>query len=154
MKLVMNDGFYSPEIGYFEVIGGTAFTPPNGTIKTPQKPSPDHVFDGSKWVLAEVVPDQIDAFPDLTARQFAWMLAYTGLGDVWDKVELQLKDDRAQYAAVKSARSAGRFKIGATLEAVKMLKPVAQAVAPDTDLSEGAIRAAWKLALKEAANVT
>lgn len=128
-------------------------------------PSPD--FVGSIDELAMiVVPDGVDfeildaseivqieeieiEFPDLTPKRFEWLLAYTGLGDVWDAVEAALKNtDRESYAMVKSERRAASYRIAVTLALVGQLRPIAAQVAPGVDLSDDAIKTAWKLAVK------
>jgi len=81
---------------------------------------------------------------DLTPARFAWMLAFTGLGDVWDALEGALKStDRARFALVKSQRAKTTFNQAATLALVAQFRPVAAKLAPDVDLSDQAIISAW-----------
>ena len=89
---------------------------------------------------------------DLSPARFAWLLAYTGLGDVWDAMEAATKDtDRATYAALVARRASRFFTLADTLAAVAQFAPLAAQVAPEVDLSETAIRAAWAQA--ETANI-
>lgn len=98
------------------------------------------------YVAPEIV---VNLHPDLTPRRFEWLLAYTGLGDVWDALELALKDtDRAAFAKVKSERRAASYQIGVTLDLVAQFRPMAAQVAPGVDLSDDAIKAAWEMAAR------
>jgi hypothetical protein len=97
------------------------------------------------WV--EFVPP-VEALPyvasDLTARRFAYLLAFTGLGDVWAALENELKEtSRESYAQIVAQRSATSFSQEKTLSLVAMFRQTAHQVAPDADLSEAAIKAAW-----------
>jgi hypothetical protein len=84
---------------------------------------------------------------DLTPRRFEWLLAFTGLGDVWDALAAELKStDRAMFAQLKAQRSALSFSQDKTLRLIAMFAETAQRVAPDADLSDKAIKDAWKLA--------
>lgn len=85
---------------------------------------------------------------DLTKPQFEWLLAYTGLDDVRDALELSLKGiDRATYATLKLQRNQTNFRLPVTLKFILDLSDQIALVAPDTDLSEPTIRAAWAQAL-------
>ena len=102
-------------------------------------------------VAAYVAPrePEPEPYPDLTARRFEWLLAFTGLGDVWDALETQLKDsDRAAYADVKSQRRAVIYRFDETIRLVGVFRPIAKQVAPKVDLSDEAIKAAWTQAVK------
>tara|TARA_R110000765_G_scaffold360259_1_gene450535 strand:- start:117 stop:425 length:309 start_codon:yes stop_codon:yes gene_type:complete len=84
---------------------------------------------------------------DLSPRRFKYLLALTGLDDVWDALQAELKDtDRAAYAQVKAHRSASTFSQTKTLDLVAMFKDTATRVAPDADLSDEAIKTAWIVA--------
>jgi len=88
-------------------------------------------------------------YPDMTARRFEWLLAFTGLGDVWDALETQLKDsDREAYADVKSQRRAVIYRFDETIRLVAVFRNIAKQLAPDVDLSDEAIQAAWVQAVK------
>lgn len=85
---------------------------------------------------------------DLTKPQFEWLLAYTGLDDVWDALEVSLKGiDRPTYATLKLQRNQTNFRLPVTLKFISDLSDQIALVAPDTDLSEPTIRAAWAQAL-------
>ena len=98
----------------------------------------------------EALPDLSDlpyAPSDLTPRRFEYLLAYTGLDDVWVALEAELKTtDRATFAQIKAQRKAMSFSQEKTLALVAMFAATAQSVAPDADLSEDAIKAAWIIA--------
>jgi hypothetical protein len=84
---------------------------------------------------------------DLTPRRFEYMLALTGLDDVWAELEAELKaTDRALFAQIRAQRSAPSFSQAKTLGMVATLSKTAKKVAPAADLSDGAIKAAWKIA--------
>jgi hypothetical protein len=99
-------------------------------------------------ILAFVAPETVvNLYPDLTPKRFEWLLAFTGLGDVWNALESDLKGkDRAAYAVVKSERKSAYFALANTLALVAQFRPVARKVAPGADLSDDAIKAAWILA--------
>lgn len=83
----------------------------------------------------------------LTPRQFEWMLAFTGLDDVWNSLEAAAKDsDRALYANLRAQRASNTFLLDLTLSFVNEVKDIAANLHPDVDLSEEAVRAAWSLA--------
>lgn len=84
---------------------------------------------------------------DLSPAQFEWLLAFTGLGDVWDKIEAAIKDtDRATYAAMRMQRRRSVYKLDVTLQEVAKMRPVVAQIAPDVHLSDAEIKAAWDLA--------
>jgi hypothetical protein len=95
-------------------------------------------------ISAEPVPY---APSDLSPRRFEYMLAYTGLDDVWSALEAELKGtDRALYAQIKAQRSTLSFSQAKTLGLVAMFADTAKRVAPNADLSSDAIKAAWIVA--------
>lgn len=68
--------------------------------------------------------------------------------DVWDALEISLKGiDRATYATLKLQRNQTNFRLPVTLKFILDLSDQIALVAPDTDLSEPTIRAAWAQAL-------
>tara|TARA_R110002153_G_scaffold197308_1_gene350781 strand:- start:239 stop:703 length:465 start_codon:yes stop_codon:yes gene_type:complete len=84
---------------------------------------------------------------NLTPARFEYLLANTGLDDVWAALEAELKDtDRALFAQIKAQRSSLSFSQAKTLDLVARFKDTAERVAPDADLSEDAIKAAWVVA--------
>jgi hypothetical protein len=108
--------------------------------------------DANGKPIAETPPAAPYVASDLSPRRFAYLLAYTGLGDVWDAIQADLKTrDRAQFAQLAAQRSALSFSQVKTLAFVAMFRPVAEQVAPDVDLSDDAIKAAWIMA--EGANI-
>jgi hypothetical protein len=117
---------------------------PRGTIETPLPPAPNYDWNGAEWVQRPPAPV---GPADLSPAQFEWLLAFTGLGDVWDGIEAALKDtDRATYAAIRMQRKRSVYQLDVTLQEVAKMRPVAAKIAPDVDLSDAAIKAAWDLA--------
>jgi hypothetical protein len=104
------------------------------------------------YVAPEPEPEPVaNPFPDLSAFWFEWLLSYSGLGDVWEAVEAALRDtDRATYADVRAQRRATVYTLAGTLAMVAELRPVADGVAPEIDLSDQAIMAAWSAAIERA----
>jgi hypothetical protein len=92
-----------------------------------------------------VKPENLPYAPsDLSPRRFNFLLAITGLGDVWDAIEASVKSqDRASYALLKAHRSSASFSQAKTIGLVAMFADAAKRVAPDADLSDAAIKAAW-----------
>ena len=104
---------------------------------------------GGWWSpTGEAAPDP--GPPELSPRQFAWLLADTGLDDVWDAVQARAKADgnRALYASLKAQRAASAFVLETTLAFKNdpAVLAIAAAVAPEADLSDATIRAVWEQA--------
>lgn len=103
--------------------------------------------------IGETVPaDALDAPPDLPApppdlspAQFAYMLALSGFGDVWDAMERAALDakERQTFATLKAEKARTRYRLDRTLAMVAAMADQAAAVAPEVDLSADAITAAW-----------
>lgn len=90
------------------------------------------------------IPAPRDSDRFLSPVKFAYLLALTGFGDVWDALEVGAKTTNIeQYATLKAERARTRFQLSKTLEIVDSFRPAAAVIAPDVDLSEAAIRAAW-----------
>ena len=119
---------------------GDGAEPPKGAISTT---APHHgldKWDGGGWVPYVPVAD---VHRDLSRAGFNWLLAYTGLDDVWAGLEAHFKTaDRATYATLREAANRNTFRLTTTLAMVESFK----AFAPDVDLSEETITAAWELA--------
>lgn len=51
----MEKGFYHPELGYWQTIGGNPSLNdyPEGTINVPLRPSADHIWQDGEWVYVE-----------------------------------------------------------------------------------------------------
>jgi hypothetical protein len=107
------------------------------------------MFAGLKeFASAYVVPQLPEPSPyvasDLSPRRFEYLLALTGLDDVWAALEAELKaTDRAMFAQIKAQRSALSFSQEKTLGLIAVFADTAKRVAPDADLSDDAIKAAW-----------
>jgi hypothetical protein len=119
----------------------TAADYPEGTQEVPLRPGAGWRWTGAEWVDETPPPPP----PDLSPAQFAYMLALTGFGDVWAAMEAAAKEagDRATYATLQAERARTVYRLDATLAMVEALADQAAAVAPETDLSADAIRAAW-----------
>ena len=101
-------------------------------------------------VLAEKERKEAAKKEVLTPSQFTWMLAFTGLDDVWVALEVYLKaNDKAAYADLRAQTAKQSFRLPVTLAMVEQFKPIVSMVAPDTDLSEEAIRVAWLMATEK-----
>lgn len=132
---------FADEAGNYLGAFGDGAEPPEGAI---ERPAPQNA--AAKWVDGAWHEPALEA-PILSASRFEWLLAYTGLDDVWAALETSLKGvDRAAYATLREQRSKQKFHLAATLAMVEAFRPQAQAAAPDMDLSETAIRDAWALA--------
>lgn len=141
-------GFFHPSRGYWEAIGGDGLALvagyPEGTVETPKRPTPAHVWDGLRWIEGAQPPAPV---PVLSPARFEFLLSYTGLGDVWDKLEGELKIvDRAAYASIRAQRRKSVYELDATLSAVGSWRDHAARFAEGVDLSDEAIRAAWDMA--------
>lgn len=95
-------------------------------------------------------PEHVEAFADLTRKQFEFLLALTGFGDVWDALAEGAKasGDMLGYAQLKAERMGNTFRHDVTLATVAKFRPVAEQIAPEVDLSDQAITTAWEQALK------
>lgn len=106
--------------------------------------------------VAPPPPVITDADRVLTRPQFAFLLALTGFDDVWDALGAGAKagGDMVSYATLKAERDRSAFRLDRTLGIVAQFRATAAQIAPDVDLSEAAIRAAWDQAeaFKGAAN--
>jgi|GEM_PF-2986620 len=85
---------------------------------------------------------------NLSPRRFEWLLAKTGLDEVWDGVERHLQSsadpaDRDRYASLRAARRARYFTLDDTLAMVAQFRPLVTQLFPGVDVSDAAIRAAW-----------
>ena len=115
---------------------------PAGTVEIDAPPSTDHRWIDGAWVFVEPVSVN-PLHRDLSPAGFNWLLAYTGLDDVWAGLEAHFKTaDRATYATLREAANRNTFRLTTTLAMVESFK----AFAPDVDLSEETITAAWELA--------
>jgi len=95
--------------------------------------------DAPSFPSASPAPDR-----DLSRPEFAYLLAITGLDDVWDSVQTYAKaNDRPLYAILRSQREQQTFRLAVTLEFVAQVAGIVARVAPDVDLSEATIRVAW-----------
>jgi hypothetical protein len=143
----MEIGFYHESIGYWQAITEPSTEIldgyPEGTVSVPLKPKGNFEWDGSSWVPY----DPPYKASDLTPRRFEYLLAYTGLDDVWSALEAELKTTNlALFAQIKAQRSASAFSQDKTLAFIDMFSVVTQQIAPEADLSEETIKAAWVLA--------
>lgn len=119
------------------------------------KLTPEEVAEiQAKEAAAVAEAEEAARTADLTKPQFEWLLAYTGLDDVWDALEISLKSiDRATYATLKLQRNQTNFRLPVTLKFISDLSDQIALIAPDTDLSDPTIRAAWAQALAAPTNL-
>lgn len=79
----MEHGFYHPERGYWQAIGGDPedllSTYPEGTVQVPVKPGADYDWQDGAWVYVE--PPAPPAPERVTARQFKLQLLADGILD-------------------------------------------------------------------------
>lgn len=134
----MEKGFFHPDRGYWQAVY------PEGTIEVPLKPGPDHEWQDGEWV--HVPPPEIEPTErSLDRLQFEWLLAFTGLDDVWTAAEAAFKEtDLASYADLRRERSAEIFRYDVTMAFVARM---AGFIPEGVDLSPEAIAAAWAAAL-------
>lgn len=99
----MELGFYHPDTGYWQSIGGDAETiladSLEGTIQVPLKPGVDYEWQNGEWVYVEptpIVPDRV------TANQFGKQLAAL---DLMDQVTawVNQQDTATQWSFNRSA---------------------------------------------------
>ena len=146
----MEKNFYHPERGYWQTLSEpsekTVSSYPLGTVEVAIRPSQDHQYIKGSWVYVE--PEAVPyVASDLSPRRFKYLLAYTGLDDVWSALEAELKDtDRAAFAQIKAQRSALSFSQAKTIGLVEMFADTAKRVVPNADLSSDAIKVAWIVA--------
>ena len=105
---------------------------------------------GGQWMASDAAAVQaiIDAWvepvPDLTPPQFEYLLALTGLDDVWAALEDGVKKkDRALLAVLRAQRRQSRFVFDVTMQFIAQFMADAVAATPGVDLSEATIKAAW-----------
>lgn len=145
------NGFFHHERGYWQTVSDAPehirAMYPHGTIEVPLRPGPHWEWDGQAWIEGDK-PAPVPA--TLSPSRFEWLLAFTGLDEVWAALEEAARgSDRATYATLKAMRRSQSFHLSTTLEMVGTFRAQAVALVPDIDLSEIAIRAAWE----QAANV-
>lgn len=87
------------------------------------------------WVLVPVpVSTEPQELPHLTPRQFTYLLALSGLDDVWDALEAQTKlVDRTLYATLKASRSSESFHFNETMNMIQIFTPYLPPNAPPLD---------------------
>lgn len=121
-------------LGSFEGI-----LPPGGAIECPTAPQ----SAAARWVDGAWVEPDLPA-PVLDAPRFEYLLAFTGLEDVWEALFAALREsNRAAYASLKAQRAKGVFHLDVTLALVETYRGQAEQAAPDADLSAETITAAW-----------
>lgn len=93
-------------------------------------------------------PVAVEAYADLTKRQFEFLLALTGFDAVWDALAAAAKaaNDVTTYAGLIAERAGSRFRHDVTLITVGAFRDQAALIAPEVDLSDAAINTAWKQA--------
>lgn len=93
------------------------------------------------WRTEAAPPEPPVAPPALTPAQFTFLLALTGLEDVWTEVEAQTRTtDRALYALLRGSRSRDQFRWDETLRLIAVFAPW---LPPGVDLSAAALEPLW-----------
>lgn len=93
------------------------------------------------WLIEAAPPEPPTAPPALTAAQFTFLLALTGLEDIWTEVEAQTRTtDRALYALLRGSRSRDQFRWDETLRLIAVFAPW---LPPSVDLSAAALEPLW-----------
>lgn len=79
----MEHGFFHPDLGYWQAIGGNPddllLNYPEGTIQVPLKPGADYEWREGAWIYVE--PPRSPVPHRVTARQFKLQLLAAGLLD-------------------------------------------------------------------------
>ena len=116
---------------------------PDGRVPVPARPAPHWNWDSEAEVWVEGDQPETPA-PTLDAPRFEYMLAFTGLDEVWEALFAALREtDRAAYASLKAQRAKGACHLDVTLGLVDAYRSQAEQAAPGADLSPEAITAAW-----------
>jgi hypothetical protein len=142
VKNVKNsEQYFVTKAGVLIGIFGNGAFPDGEFIEVPTLPeNAADTWDGAAWVPANIPPV-------LTPKQFRFLLAYTGFQEVWDGLELVLKDtNRTAYAGLVAERASASFRLAETLALVNGFADQVAQIAPDVDLSEQTIRDAWAVA--------
>lgn len=104
-------------------------------------------FAGGGVSIANEPPDAPAIAPVLSPVRFEWLLAYTGLDDVWEALMATLKEtDRVAFATLKAQRAKTQFHLSVTLAVVDQYRDQVMALMPDAQISNADITAAWALA--------
>ena len=87
------------------------------------------------WVLVPVpVSTEPLKLPDLSPRQFTYLLALSGLDDVWDALEAQTKQvDRKLYATLRASRASESFSFNDTMNMISVFTPYLPPNSPTLD---------------------
>lgn len=136
----MNERYFVDETGKLLGVFAGGAVPDVEAVEVPSLPPvPGSIWAGGAW--QEPAPEA----PVLSPAQFEFLLALTGFGAVWDQLAQAAKSagDLAQYAALMAERRRSRFEQERTLNVVAQFRPVVAQIAPEVDLSEQAIKAAW-----------
>ena len=113
------------------------------------------VADAAAWVMRDPDPapppdddtaiETPEAPPTLTPPQFEWLLAYTGLDDVWDGLEAATKGVSPEtYADLRAARRRGAYEWAETMRLIDVFRPHLPAGSPP--LTEAMLLPVWMLA--------
>jgi hypothetical protein len=152
VEIMAEKGFFHPELGYWQEVAEVEDeqpSRPNGTIEVPLKPGENYEWRDGDW--QEVAVEE--PAPELSPRQFEWLLAISELDTVWDAVQHQAKasGNLALYANLKAQRSASAFILATTLSFKNepLVQQIAGQAAPDADLSDDRIRDLWNQASQQ-----
>lgn len=136
----MNERYFVDINGQFLGVFAGGAMPSSEAIEVPtMQPVPGAIWIGDAWQEPEASP------PVLDSAQFEFLLALTGFGAVWDQLAQAAKNagDLATYAGLIAERKRASFIQSRTLEVVAQFRDQAAQIAPEVDLSDNAILAAW-----------
>lgn len=146
-----DDGSINVEIEHLSY-GWIPFTAsPNDVEELGRSVYEEVVRSGTPIAAAE--PSADADLPALTAQQFEWLLASTGLDDAWDATQARAKarGKRSLYARLKAQRLASSQSFATLLALREHLEvaPKPKAAAAGIDLTDDALRAAWRAAAQQ-----
>ena len=138
------DRFFVKSDGQYVVaVGGNRRAEDYGpdAVEVPERPGPGWVWRNGEWIDETPPPPP----PSLSPPQFEYLLAVSGFGDVWEAVQAGAKasGDMQTYATLRAERARSRYELDRTLGMIAALDRVIAAAAPDADVSEATITAAW-----------
>lgn len=140
-------GFFHPDRGYWQTLGKPSAALnrayPKGTVEVPLQPDADHEWDGAAWVRSLPPPQaSLDARDTLTPAQFAYLLAITDWGKLWDRVAKAAKVSSAEFhARISAQRAAGIYTLGGTLAFIA--HPAVQQILGGDAPDEVEVRRRW-----------
>lgn len=137
----MEKGFYNPEIGYWQTVGGNPAVEdyPEQTIEVPLRPSADHEWQGDVWVHIpppEPTPEELrELMPPISKRQLRLTLVRNGIS----LSELDAAIEAMGDEAIIEWNDSSEYR---------RLNPLLNQVADYLQLSQEQVDAMWQQALE------